>query len=88
LTIGHLGYKFSTQDQDNDGWQQGSCAGTRRSGWWWGDCHSSNLNGIYYRGGKYVSAHNYGEGVTWYHWRLSYDYSLKFTEMKFRPFSA
>ena len=87
LTYEHLGTKFSTPDQDNDLWGDGSCAGTRGSGWWWGSCHGANLNGVYYHGGYYANANNLGEGVIWYFWKSNYAYSLRFAEMKFRPFS-
>jgi len=54
-----------------------------KGGWWYGYCHQSNLNGHYYHTGNYTSS--YDDGVEWRHWKGSY-YSLRFTEMKFRPF--
>ena len=85
LSEDHLGYKFSTRDQDNDAWSSGSCAVLSKGGWWYNNCHNSNLNGHYYHTGSYTST--YDDGVVWYHWK-GYWYSLRFTEMKIRPFSA
>ena len=80
MTEFHLGQKFSTPDQDNDV-ASGSCAVTYRGAWWYGGCHQSNLNGLYLRGSHTSEA----DGVNWSHWK-GYYYSLKFTEMKMRPF--
>jgi len=77
----HVGRNFSTRDQDNDGHPGFSCAQRYKGAWWYGACHDSNLNGAYLRGVNAASA----EGVVWQHWRGD-NYSLKFTEMKFRPF--
>ena len=51
------GQKFSTIDQDNDVWSD-SCAKLYHGGYWYSNCHSSNLNGIY-------GATTYGEGLNW-----------------------
>ena len=80
----HLGYKFSTRDQENDEWSGGSCAVKYKGGWWYGHGHHSNLNGRYYHTGSYTSS--YVDGVVWYHWKSTHRYSLKSTEMKIRPF--
>ena len=72
------GEKFSTKDQDYDTYS-GNCAQLYKGGWWYGACHSSNLNGLYHHG-----AHtSYADGVNWYHWK-GHRYSLKGTEMKIR----
>ena len=76
----HVGHKFSTPDQDNDVWTN-RCAVTYKGAWWYEKCHSSNLNGAYLRG---VTT-SYADGVVWHHWR-GLHYSLRFTEMKIRPF--
>ena len=75
-----LGYQFSTKDKDNDVYAT-SCAQLYKGGWWYGDCHRANLNGLY------LEAHHdsYANGVNWYHWK-GYRYSLKYTEMKIKPF--
>jgi len=76
----HLGQKFSTRDQDNDVWPK-SCAVSFQGAWWYAGCHASNLNGLYLRG-RHSS---WADGVEWQHWTGLY-YSLRFTEMKIRPF--
>ncbi|XP_043205498.1 microfibril-associated glycoprotein 4-like [Amphibalanus amphitrite] len=43
----HSGLRFSTRDRDQDDWLYGSCARTRRSGWWFRDCGPASLNGRY-----------------------------------------
>jgi ficolin len=81
---GHVGYKFSTVDQDNDAYPAGSCAAAYKGAWWYSNCHSSNLNGFYFSGGTHAS---YADGIEWNAW-TGYHYSLKFTEMKIRPADA
>ena len=78
----HLGRQFSTRDQDNDAYP-GSCVAMYKGGWWYGACHDSNLNGLYYPTGSYTSSHV--DGVVWQYWKGD-RYSLRFTEMKIRPF--
>ncbi|KAI8509125.1 Fibrinogen C domain-containing protein 1 [Branchiostoma belcheri] len=41
------GKPFSTKDRDNDE-SSSDCATEYRGGWWYGDCHTSNLNGLYH----------------------------------------
>jgi len=77
----HVGMKFSTKDRDND-ISTSFCAQYWRGAWWFKKCHACHLNGEYFKGGaiKYEAM-----GVIWYYWKGHY-YSLKFTEMKFRPY--
>ncbi|KAI4877739.1 hypothetical protein NFI96_016174, partial [Prochilodus magdalenae] len=76
------GMQFSTKDQDNDRYLQGSCAKENKGGWWYNRCHAANLNGRFYRGGKYTAKHD--NGVVWSTWKGLW-YSLRHTSMKVRP---
>ena len=76
---GHVGYNFSTYDQDNDAYVD-NCAVMYHGAWWYSACHSSNLNGAYLNG----SHTSFANGVEWNAW-TGYFYSLPFTEMKLRP---
>jgi len=78
----HLGMMFSTKDQDNDAAPKNShsCAVVFHGAWWYRRCHHSNLNGRYYpRSSRQLDA------VAWKQWK-GQRYSLKFTEMKIRPY--
>ena len=71
--------KFSTRDEDND--RSGTdCAEKHKGGWWYQNCHTSNLNGLYLRG-RHPKIPG---GVAWLGFR-GYRYSLKRTEMKVKP---
>ncbi|XP_060910922.1 fibrinogen like 1B [Labrus mixtus] len=76
------GMQFSTRDQDNDRYLQGSCAQENKAGWWFNRCHAANLNGNFYRKGTYKG--QYDNGVVWGTWRGLW-YSLRHTTMKVRP---
>uniref|UniRef100_A0A4W5K227 Fibrinogen alpha chain n=1 Tax=Hucho hucho TaxID=62062 RepID=A0A4W5K227_9TELE len=85
--LSHEGMKFSTFDKDNDQWEE-SCAEMYGGGWWYNNCQSANLNGVYYKGGKYDPGSNVPyeieNGVVWLTYKPA-DYSLKTTRMKIRP---
>jgi ficolin len=71
---------FSTKDRDNDMNPANHCAKDFAGAWWYNACHRSNLNGYYH-----VGRHDpHGTGINWYTWKGQH-YSLKKTEMKFRP---
>ncbi|XP_069002455.1 fibrinogen like 1B isoform X1 [Embiotoca jacksoni] len=76
------GMQFSTRDQDNDRYLQGSCAQENKAGWWFNRCHAANLNGNFYRRGEYKG--QYDNGVVWGTWKGLW-YSLRHTTMKVRP---
>ncbi|CAH3183136.1 unnamed protein product [Porites lobata] len=76
----HRGLPFTTQDQDNDRHKTVNCAVSHKGGWWYGSCHSSNLNGLYLHG----QHSSYADGVNWFAWK-GYKYSAKRAEMKIRP---
>ena len=48
----HNRQKFSAFDSDNDSHPSVNCGSLLFSGWWFSNCHVSNLNGKYYSGGK------------------------------------
>ncbi|KAL0970678.1 hypothetical protein UPYG_G00245600 [Umbra pygmaea] len=85
--LSHAGMKFSTFDKDNDQWEE-NCAEMYGGGWWYNNCQSANLNGVYYKGGKYDPGNNtpyeIENGVVWLTYKPA-DYSLKTTRMKIRP---
>ena len=79
----HNGQQFSTRDRDNDvsGYH---CAQISRGGWWFHECVTANLNGLYHTSGSYTPIEErFPDGVVWSTWRGLY-YSLKFAEMKLR----
>ena len=47
----HKGLSFTTKDQDND-FSSINCAKSVdvKGAWWYGDCKTSNLNGVYRNG--------------------------------------
>ena len=68
--------QFSTYDNDND-LKSSSCAAEYKGAWWYNNCHSANLNGLYLGGPHPPNAN----GVNWGLFR-GHGYSLKRTEMK------
>ena len=75
LVAYHNQRNFSTRDRgDING-----CAAAYKGGWWYHNCHVSNLNGLYHPG----SHSSYADGVNWRSWK-GYYYSLMSTEMKLR----
>ncbi|XP_067131628.1 techylectin-5A-like [Centruroides vittatus] len=74
----HNNLLFTAKDRDND-YSQSNCARLYKGAWWYYDCHSSNLNGLYLDG----SHKSLGSGVIWYKWK-GYYYSIPIVEMKMR----
>ncbi|XP_026542110.1 ryncolin-3-like isoform X1 [Notechis scutatus] len=77
---GHKGLAFSTKDKDNDTYEPASCAAAYKGGWWYGACHSSNLNGLYHKG----EHSSYADGINWSAGK-GHHYSYKYVDMKIRP---
>ena len=73
----HRGRQFTTKDRDNDS-NGGNCASLDQGAWWYGNCHHSNLNGLYLNGKTDT------RGMAWYHWKKAH-YSVKRSEMRIRP---
>ncbi|XP_067467943.1 angiopoietin-related protein 7-like [Thunnus thynnus] len=90
---------FSGTVEDSFGWyhdQQGFstpdtgniCAEISHAGWWFHQCFYANLNGIYYKGGRYsLRTQNLlgPDGIVWFSWKDSDFYSLKAVKMMIRP---
>ncbi|XP_072015170.1 ryncolin-1-like [Amphiura filiformis] len=76
----HDQYPFSTKDRNNvqSTWRD-NCADAYNSAWWYNNCYSSNLNGVY--GASDPRA------IVWYTFSGGSN-SLKSTEMKIRPVTA
>ncbi|CAH1251218.1 PRSS12 [Branchiostoma lanceolatum] len=78
------GKRFSTVDRDNDINSVLHCSQLYgESGWWFGQCSHSILNGRYL--GNCGNSCPHAKGVVWYHWR-GYTYSLKSVSMKIRQY--
>ncbi|XP_054600961.1 angiopoietin-related protein 7 [Nothobranchius furzeri] len=78
----HDQHRFSTPDTGN------ICAEISHSGWWFHQCFYANLNGVYYKGGRYsLKANNLlgPDGIVWFSWKDSDFYSLKAVTMMIRP---
>ena len=70
----HNNTAFSTFDADNDAVRGENCAVQWHGAWWYRDCHSVNLNGVW--------GIKSGQGVRWFTERdILYP---SFTEMKIR----
>ncbi|KAJ8031163.1 Fibrinogen C domain-containing protein 1 [Holothuria leucospilota] len=73
----HRDRAFTTRDRDNDLYSY-NCAVYFSGAWWYNNCYSSNLNGVY--------SDTTDDGVALYNWdTTTYQYSLKYTQMKIRP---
>ncbi|KAM4694444.1 angiopoietin-4-like [Discoglossus pictus] len=77
----HNKMSFSTPESDN------ICAEISHGGWWYHQCFYSNLNGVYYMGGKYGKGDGIlgPDGIVWYSWKNTDYYSLKKVSMMIRP---
>ncbi|CAB4017608.1 Hypothetical predicted protein [Paramuricea clavata] len=75
----HNGMQFTTKDIDHD-LHENNCAQLYKGGWWYNNCHESNLNGLYHCGGTHTS---YADGINWSHWK-GHHYSMKTVTMKIK----
>ncbi|XP_041372922.1 techylectin-5A-like [Gigantopelta aegis] len=75
----HNGHNFTTYDRDYNP-ANSRCVKTSLGGWWYHDCHASNLNGLYLTDNPIRNS----SGISWSPW-LGVHYSLKRTVMKIRP---
>ena len=80
FSAAHDGIFFTTDDRNNDGNANENCAVMFHGGWWFNNCHESNLNGQYVEGGDVQE----GRGISWKSWKGA-DESLQSTTMKLRP---
>ena len=71
--------KFSAKDKDQEE-DSRNCAQVFTGAFWYDQCLAANINGQYLNGEN----NQMHKGITWYHFRGSY-YSLKTSQMKFRP---
>ncbi|XP_069461766.1 fibrinogen-like protein 1 [Ambystoma mexicanum] len=77
----HNKRSFSTPDSGN------ICAEISHGGWWYHQCFFANLNGRYYKGGRYVGKGRRvlePDGIVWYTWKDTDYYSLKKVIMMIR----
>ncbi|PKU32641.1 angiopoietin-related protein 7-like [Limosa lapponica baueri] len=78
----HNKRSFSTPDTGN------ICAEISHGGWWYHQCFFSNLNGVYYKGGRYSIKNRKvlgPDGIVWYSWKDTDYYSLRKVVMMIRP---
>ncbi|XP_048358318.1 ryncolin-3-like isoform X1 [Sphaerodactylus townsendi] len=78
LTV-HNQMAFSTHERDNDISYTANCAELYKGGWWYKECHMSNLNGLYLKGDH----SSYADGINWKSGK-GYHYSYKYIAMKVR----
>nr|XP_022291204.1 ficolin-1-like isoform X2 [Crassostrea virginica] len=74
----HNGWKFTTPDQDNDGYSVDNCAHVFKGAWWYYNCYQSNLNG------KYMGPHVSGDISMNWNWPSTDHESLKTSRMMIR----
>ncbi|XP_037087326.1 microfibril-associated glycoprotein 4-like [Pollicipes pollicipes] len=79
----HCGRPFTTWDRNNEKTKT-NFAQKYKGAWWYHHGHYSNLNGLYLAG---PHPRSYANGINWRTFR-GFRYSLKYVEMKIRPFKS
>ena len=79
----HNGQRFSTYDKDRDTLRKTNCAALTKGGWWYRNCHDSNLNGVWYEKGELADP-RIPDGIIWQHW-IGNTHSLKTVVLAIRP---
>ena len=78
--ITHHNMRFTAKNRDQDTHPPGNCAQLYTGAFWYSACHNVNINGQYLKGQNSL----YAKGIIWNKWK-GYNYSLKTSQMKFRP---
>ncbi|XP_048769025.2 fibrinogen C domain-containing protein 1-A-like [Ostrea edulis] len=78
LINAHNGMYFSTKDRENDIHTSANCAKEYKGGWWYSNCHDSNLNGPYLSSPEINSV-----AIVWQYFHNK-DEALKATKMMIR----
>lgn len=73
----HGAMAFSTWDMDNDRWTDGSCARDHQGAWWYNQCGSSSLNGVYLQSEEELQL----RGLYWLPWA----FPLRSCSLMLRP---
>lgn len=80
----HDGLQFTTLDRDNDQSPEINCAKYISSGWWFEQCFSANLNGIYYSDVTFFPDSRVPDGILYRAWQ-GLNTPLKTVVMAIRP---
>ena len=64
----HSSHKFTTFDNDQDIHIPGNCAKKYKGGWWFRNCHDSNLNGLFYDP-RTLTVASVPDGIIWDAWQ-------------------
>ena len=84
--LGHSGMKFSTKDNDNDEYSLFDCAKHHSGGWWFRNCRTVHLNGIFPHHSGNCDDFTYQQDTQELYWNklTSCENKINFAEMKIR----